>query len=384
MIPNSIIKKLGSSDCSAIIGSSFKFFVGTWNVNGQSPTGCLKDWLGGADEEVPDLYVIGFQELDLSWWTFLVQESAKEDEWVRAVEQSLHSKSKYQLVKKVRLVGMMLLVYSKEEHMGSINNISVGSIGTGIKGISHSFGNKGGVAVRLELQDTEYCFVNSHLAAGDSEVERRNQDYHLINKGVRFHHNMENTNEYHLITDCDHIIWMGDLNYRINMESNVVKIMISEDDLTKLLNADQLHQQRALGNVFEGYQEGAIMFRPTYKYDPGTSRWDTSSKSRSPAWTDRILWRGETMIQSTYRSHESLVISDHKPVSATFQIFLRSRKELVEDMNNNEDTQEILTSQETGHSILTGINTGVISLNQITLGAWVCLLSAYISYQYVL
>ena len=42
----------------------------------------------------------------------------------------MHSKANYQLVKKVRLVGMMLLVYSKEEHMRSINNISVDSMGT--------------------------------------------------------------------------------------------------------------------------------------------------------------------------------------------------------------------------------------------------------------
>ena len=34
--------------------------------------------------------------------------------------------------------------------MGSIKNISVGSLGTGIKGISHSLGNKGGVAVNDE------------------------------------------------------------------------------------------------------------------------------------------------------------------------------------------------------------------------------------------
>ena len=143
----------------------------------------MKDWLG-AGVEAPDLYVIGFQELDLSWWAYLIQESAMEDEWIRAVEDSLHSKGSYQLVQKVRLVGMMLLVYSKEEHMGSISNISVASVGTG--GISHSLGNKGGVALKMKLQDTELCFVNSHLAAGDGEVERRNHDYNLINKGILF------------------------------------------------------------------------------------------------------------------------------------------------------------------------------------------------------
>lgn len=47
----------------------------------------------------------------------------------------------------------------------------------------------------------------------------------------------------------------------------------------------------SLWQVFKGFEEGPTNFAPTYKYDLFCDDYDTSEKNRTPAWTDRVLWR---------------------------------------------------------------------------------------------
>merc|ERR1719510_1411916 len=104
----------------------------------------------------------------------------------------------------------------------------------------------------------------------------------------------------------------------MDLDATTVKDVISSGKLSDLFNYDQFKQQRHQRKVFNGYTEHEITFPPTYKFDPGTDSWDTSEKARAPAWTDRILWKGQHIKQTSYRSHFELKVSDHKPVSATF------------------------------------------------------------------
>lgn len=292
----------------------FTVYCATWNVNGQTPEENVSPWLA-SDSEPPDLYAIGFQELDLSKEAFLFTDTPKEEEWLQSVSKSLHPKAKYKKIRLIRLVGMMLIVFVKEEHWDYIKEVSAETVGTGIMGV---LGNKGAVAVRFTFHNTSICFVNSHLAAHVAEFERRNQDYHDICARMIFP--AGNSVPSKKITDHDMIYWIGDLNYRITeFDHNEVKEIIKEGKLTELLKADQMLQQRYQRKVFNGYTEGPITFLPTYKFDPGTDDWDTSEKSRAPAWTDRILWQGDHIEQIAYRSHWELKISDHKPISAVFK-----------------------------------------------------------------
>jgi hypothetical protein len=43
------------------------------------------------------------------------------------------------------------------------------------------------------------------------------------------------------------------------------------------------------GAAFNGYEEGPLIFRPTYRYDVGTDTYDTSEKMRIPAWTGEFF-----------------------------------------------------------------------------------------------
>ena len=120
---------------------------------------------------------------------------------------------------------------------------------------------------------------------------------------------------------------MGDLNYRLqsqDMTAEMIRAYADSYQFNHLLPNDQLLQQQKKGESFTQFKEPMIDFKPTYKYDPSTNSWDTSEKNRAPAWCDRILYYSEanddTINVINYRSHPEMIISDHKPVSAMFDV----------------------------------------------------------------
>jgi len=176
-------------------------------------------------------------------------------------------------------------------------------------------GNKGAVAIRLDYHDTSFCFITAHLAAGQSNVEERNSDYHTITDGLHFLKGKT-------IDSHDNIIWLADTNYRVDLTNENIRRMVDADELDVLVAADQLKNVMDSQLVFAGYDEGPLTFRPTYKYDVFTQRYDTGEKQRAPAWTDRILYRGDQLSLKVY-SRAELLGSDHRPVYAIFNALVR-------------------------------------------------------------
>jgi synaptojanin len=190
-------------------------------------------------------------------------------------------------------------------------------------------GNKGAIAIRLEYGTTAICFVTAHLAAGHSNVEQRNMDYHTIDKGLHFTRGRK-------ISDHDLIFWASDSNYRIDISNEEVRKLVAEEAWDKLYEHDQLNLGMLAGETFRFFNEGPILFPPTYKFDNGTDTYDTSEKQRIPAWTDRILYRGQGIKLLEYAS-ANLKMSDHRPVYASFAVQCR----IVDETKRQQLAREI-------------------------------------------
>lgn len=187
------------------------------------------------------------------------------------------------------------------------------------------------------LDDTSLCFINCHLAAGQTQTKDRNYDVSEIFERALLpaeHDPHTRLNSYvgggdgSMILDHEICILNGDLNYRIDtMGRDAVVKEVKAGNLAKLLERDQLLVSRRKNPSFRlrAFREMPIIFAPTYKYDVGTDNYDSSEKKRAPAWCDRILYRcrkPERLRQLTYRRHE-VRVSDHRPVSGLFHMTIK-------------------------------------------------------------
>ncbi|CAA7018662.1 unnamed protein product [Microthlaspi erraticum] len=233
--------------------------------------------------------------------------------------KNLRKPSYVRIVSK-QMVGVFLTIWVRRSLRKHISNLCVSTVGVGIMGY---IGNKGSVSVSMTIYQTPFCFLCTHLSSGekDTDHQKRNDDVREIHRRTQFLPQSLNANGLpRSIRDHERIIWLGDLNYRINLSYEKTHELVARKEWQRLVENDQLSREMTKGNVFEGWSEGALGFPPTYKYEIDSENYigdDPESGKRKPAWCDRIIWNGKGMRLLSYRRNE-VKLSDHRPVTATF------------------------------------------------------------------
>lgn len=308
----------------------FRVTCVTWNVNGREPQENLISML---PEDSTDIFVLGLQEIDRRPEAYMYNVSLRDKLWIEAIYKSLKEKYpevEYLKVSSKALVGLFIVVLVKTEHYPFIGRVSEASASCGIMGI---VGNKGAVGIRFKLFNDYFCFVNCHLAAHTNQIMRRNQDFEDLHKRLIFpvsHIRARKASKKHeAFTDafweaksfvgvnhCDFLVWMGDFNYRVEMESQLARIFVQHGQIDTVLLNDQMNREKERGQEYLiRYNESEITFSPSYSFDTGTDNYDSSEKQRVPSWCDRILWRNDCNIKSNlYDCLFEYKNSDHKPV----------------------------------------------------------------------
>ncbi|KAJ1465175.1 Endonuclease/exonuclease/phosphatase [Baffinella frigidus] len=321
----------------------FIVWAGTWNVSAPKATFKIKDMVHVDPSRYQvGMYAIALQEVtDPGAASMAFGPTSNAISWEQALDTYMDT-IKFQRVALQSIGGTMLAVYIHPVFGRYISNISVSTVALG----RYKLKNKGAVGIRFNIGKETFCIVSAHLAAGEtkhvpyskyllgerSAYEKRVQNYETLQKMMAFKMREKNTfgnnqlgiqskqNPILHIMDHSKIIFMGDLNFRITPNVSLVTLKARESRgdhytdntiLEKLREYDELLYAMTYDKVLTDFQEGELAFKPTYKYE---DNYDAQAV-RMPAWTDRILWKGDQTKLLQYDTKHTIG-SDHKPLHA--------------------------------------------------------------------
>jgi inositol polyphosphate 5-phosphatase INPP5B/F len=436
---------------------------------------------GGGPEAGADVYLIGLQEVQpLSGMSAVTTDTSRGVLWKNAIEAALDSPQTYVTIAARQMVGILVVALVKRCHEPYVRDVMISDVGTGFM---RSGGNKGGVACRFALYDKTVCCVSCHLAAHEPNIERRNQDFHDILRRLVFRPEPDapvepspfSYLEYNApsraggsadapgalnkngeverssgwmpavgggagseesagkqqdvpvaaaatgmsLLEHDVVFWVGDLNYRVQLGTDAVMVLIEKEAWGELQKYDQLHNARMSGEVFQGFEEGQIDFAPTYKLSRESEHYERKEMdgemkvSRTPSWTDRVLWRDRVRssrrsaagrsasipsgrrsfglgmgtfnrfrrqsspksggVRLVYYGRSGLLSSDHRPVTADFSldfriINIKSRNDTVRRIHNELARREAALRPLLSVSA-TSVDLGAISYGEVARNA---------------
>ena len=257
------------------------------------------------------MYVIGLQECS----------TGERENWILETLNYLNESSssgQYCTVVTMYLWEMVIMVIVKTDLLINISNVQTSTIATGVGDV---IGNKGAVGVSFNFYDSSLCFICCHLAARKERIEKRKEHFCKIAKGLKL-----GRKDVDLFHQFNHLIWFGDLNYRVEKDWDEVIELVAQKDWLRLQTSDQLLDEMSKFRVFPEFKEGNLNFAPTYRWEKFKE--DFSNKRfQAPSWTDRILYLSppdsEDLLLVEFGGAHALLGSDHRPISTLFQFNAR-------------------------------------------------------------
>ncbi|KAJ7562619.1 hypothetical protein O6H91_03G077500 [Diphasiastrum complanatum] len=425
----------------------------TWNVSEEKASQrSLQMWLSEPASKASIVFV-GLQEMEMGAGAiamaaaketvgFGLQEkgTANAQWWLENIAHVIGEGQEFERVGYRQLAGIFIGVWVRRKLLSYLGEVDTSAVACGF---GRALGNKGAVGVRMQLYRRTFCFVSSHFAAHMDAIVRRNADFeHVYNRmsfgrslgavgaaatavaagvsnavqilrgsnvrrttsGLEAQDIYSEKDSSSIFTDsepagenvspelseADLLVWVGDLNYRIDELSYEEAVnLISQERWKTLLGKDQLRTEMTAGRVFQGMREGAINFPPSYKFDKGyqyVQGYDSSEKRRVPAWCDRVLFRdsfsgtesrkgselSHPVMASVigYNSCMEVADSDHKPIWCMLNIDLAAvdeaarRRQLGEVMCKNVQIRNFFGQLDTVPEIV--VNTEKIILEDGT------------------
>ncbi|MCJ1451989.1 hypothetical protein MMC28_002329 [Mycoblastus sanguinarius] len=297
----------------------------------------------------PDILVLCLQEIAPIAYSFLggsylVPYLSAFRHAITIAGVSLDSASYVNII--TRNIGMTaIMIFVLRDQTAQVRWLETAGVGVGM----YEMGNKGAVGVRMgySIGDStlELSLVSAHLAPMEDALERRNEDWKNIVRGLVFtpvsptavrkittqrlpRGSSDDTEPLlsfkpegdsippmsGLFTPTTHLLFAGDLNYRTSLTkpaptSHLIFPQPTKDTsnplhYSHLLPSDQLTRELRAGRTMHGLQEAPINFPPTYKYsekacsladsnidcaDRNGEQW-AWAKHRWASWCDRVLY----------------------------------------------------------------------------------------------
>ncbi|KVI00443.1 Endonuclease/exonuclease/phosphatase, partial [Cynara cardunculus var. scolymus] len=346
-----------------------KIMVGTWNVGQGKPCQeALISWLGSQASNV-DIVVVGLQEVEMGAG-FLAMSAAKEtigvegstngQWWQDAIGKAMGEGSVFERVGSRQLAGLLIAIWVRKSLRTHVGDLDVAAVACGL---GRTFGNKGGVGLRLRVYDRIMCFVNCHLAAHLEAVNRRNADFDHIYRNITFGRSINNASgmAQYLFLCCSlaftYLFWVlyssfglpwvllilsAGVSSTAQMLRPATSVAINPDEgKPDLAEADLVifcgdFNYRLFGITYDEARDFVSQrsFDWLREKDQLRAEMKAGKKKRIPAWCDRILYRDNRSSPTSecslacpvvasiwqYEACMDVTESDHKPVRCKFKV----------------------------------------------------------------